>query len=174
MEYQEIEDLIKRYFEGESTLEEEARLKVFLAQPDVPAQYRELQAMFSYFAEEQKEAEPQFDVEAGLNALIDLESRKVSVKPIRRILAWAGSAAAVLVIAFGIYQFFVKPETVVMDTYKDPQLAYLETKQALLKVSRVMNHSAKKLSYLSKIDESFGKMEKIKKIDKVVNSVKNN
>ena len=173
MECKEIEKLLNRYLEGESTLEEEALLKEYFSQPGIPVEHLEMQEIFRYLAKVGKESAPPFDVTKELNAVIENEWKKESVNRFRRVYAWIGSAAAVLIISFGIFQYLNKPETGIKDTYKDPKLAYLETKQALMKVSRIMNRNTAKLKYLTNVDASFEQVQKVAKIDKVVNSVKN-
>jgi len=173
MEYKEIEEILNRYLEGESTLEEEMRLKEYFSQADIPAEHSEMKELFQYFAEAKQEAAPNFDVSAELNSVIENEWKKETRNRFRRIAAWAGSAAAVLVLTFGIFQYMNKPEAVIKDTYKDPKLAYAETKRALLLVSRTMNRSTTSLKYLSKVDQSFNHMNKVAEIDQIINSVKN-
>lgn len=173
MEYQKIEEILNRYMEGESSLEEENLLKKYFSQPGLPPEQQEMKALFNYFTDAQREAIPDFDVSADLNSIIENEWKRETRNRFRRVLAWFGSAAAVLVLSFGIYQYLDKPESTIKDTYKDPKLAYLETKRALLLVSRTMNRNTTNLKYLSKVDQSFDHMKKIAEIEKVVNSVKN-
>ncbi len=173
MEYNAIEEILNRYLEGETTLEEEALLREYFSQPDLPAEQNESKKMFSYFAEAQRQTAPSFDVSADLNSLIEKEWKRETRSRFRRVSAWVGSAAAVLVLSLGIYQNMEKPEPVIKDTFKDPKLAYLETKRALLMVSRTMNHNTTNLKYLTKVDESFSHLKKVAEIDKIVNSVKN-
>ena len=173
MEYQEIEEILNMYFEGESTLEEETMLKEYFSQTGLPAEHREMKEMFQYFAAANHEAVPNFDVSAELNSLVDNEWKKETWNRFRRVMAWTSSAAAVLVLSFGIFQYTNKPESVIKDTYKDPKLAYAETKRALLLVSRTMNRSTTSLKYLSKVDQSFSHVKKVAEIDQIINSVKN-
>jgi len=173
MEYQEIEEILNRYLEGESTLEEETLLKAYFSQAGLPAEQSEMKELFRYFAEANHEATPHFDVTAELNSVIENEWKKETRNRFRRVMAWAGSAAAVLVLTFGIFQYMNKPEAVIKDTYKDPKLAYAETKRALLMVSRTMNRSSTSLKYLSKVDQSFNQMKKVAEIDQIINTVKN-
>lgn len=173
MEYKEIEKLLNKYLEGESSLEEEALLKDYFAQPGLPAEQHEMQEMFRYFTDSKSESSPPFNITNEINTLIESEWKKETNNHFRRIIAWAVSAAAVLVISIGLFQYLNKPEAVVKDTYKDPKLAYLETQKALMMVSRVMNRNTVKLKYLSKVDESFEQVQKVAKIDQIVNSVKN-
>ena len=173
MEYTRIEELLNRYLEGESTLEEESLLKEYFSQADLPQEHRGLQEMFRYFVQANQEAAPTFDMEHALNTAIEHNWKLETRNRFRHVIAWAGSAAAVLAISFGVYQHLNKPEAIVKDTFNDPKLAYFETKRVLMLVSRSMNRNTASLKYLSKVDESFNHMKKITEIDKVVNSVKN-
>ena len=173
MEYQTIEEILNRYFEGESTLEEETMLKEYFSHSDFPAEHRGMKELFQYFDEANREAIPDLDISSHLDSVIENEWKKETRNRFRHVVAWVGSAAAVLVLTFGIYQYMEKPETVIKDTYKDPKMAYLETRRALMMVSRTMNRNTANLKYLSKVDESFDQMKKVAEIDKVINSVKN-
>ncbi len=50
MNYQYIEQLLDRYWEGETTLEEEQILRTFFSQPDVPEKMRQYAPLFQYEA----------------------------------------------------------------------------------------------------------------------------
>lgn len=173
MEYHEIEEILNRYLEGKSTLEEETILKKHFSRTDLPDDQREMKELFGYLNSAQKESAPDFDVSEHLNSIIETEWKNDNRNRFRRILTWAGSAAAVLVLSFGLFQYLNKPQPAIKDTYKDPKLAYLETKRALLLVSRTMNHNTAGLKYLAKVDQSFSQAKKVAEIDKVINSVKN-
>ena len=47
-----IDDLINKYFEGESTCEEGKQIRLFFKQEDVPAHLEEYREFFSFFDEE--------------------------------------------------------------------------------------------------------------------------
>jgi hypothetical protein len=172
MDYQEIDELLNKYLEGETTLEEEVLLKDYFSQPDIDPKHFEWKEMFRFFAEGQKNSAPPFDTEAELKTVIEGEWKKETRNRFRRIIAWAGSAAAVLVLSFGLFNYLYKPKSPVKDTYTDSRLAYIETKRALMLVSKAMNRNTASLKYLSKVDESFNHLKKVAEIDKVVNSVK--
>ena len=173
MEYKEIEELLNRYLEGETTLEEEAFLKDYFSKPGLSQEHAEMQEMFRYFADKKDEAAPPFDIRDQLTMLVENESKFENRNRFRNIIAWAGSAAAVLVISSGIFQYVNRPETFVKDTFKDPRLAYIETKRALLLISKTMNRNTSGLKYLAKVDESFEHMRKMGEINKMVDAVKN-
>jgi hypothetical protein len=173
MEYAEIKKLLYKYLEGETSLEEEALLREQFNRIDLPGDDPELKEMFRYFLDARQETAPQFNITEELNALIENEQEKETRHRFRPLYALIGSAAAVLLISFGIFHFLDKPEPTIKDTFKDPKLAYLETKRALLLISNTMNRNTANLKYLAKVDESFNHMKKIAEIDKVLNSVKN-
>ena len=50
MRKEEIQKLIDRYFEGETTLEEERRLYEFFQKDNIPAEFEEYTEMFRDFA----------------------------------------------------------------------------------------------------------------------------
>ena len=52
MDYKYIEQLLERYWEGETTLQEEAILRTFFSQPDMPDHLRKYQPLFSMEKEE--------------------------------------------------------------------------------------------------------------------------
>jgi hypothetical protein len=172
MEYHEIEELLNRYLEGESTLEEEAMLKQYFSQPELPPGHREMQELFRYFVATGKESDPPFDMTVEINSVIERELNKEHRSRFRLLFVWVAGTAAVLAVSFGIYRYTYRTPPVVNDTFSDPKMAYLETKRALLMVSRAMNRNTASLKYLANIDKSFNKVQKISEIDKVVSSVK--
>ena len=52
MDYKYIEQLLERYRQGETTLQEEAILRNFFSQPDIPESLRKFQALFTLEKEE--------------------------------------------------------------------------------------------------------------------------
>ena len=52
MDYKYIEQLLERYWQGETTLQEEAILRAFFCQPDIPDHLRKYQPLFALEKEE--------------------------------------------------------------------------------------------------------------------------
>ena len=52
MDYKYIEQLLERYWQGETTLQEEAILRAFFCQPDMPDHLRKYQPLFALEKEE--------------------------------------------------------------------------------------------------------------------------
>ena len=80
MTFEEADQLIERYYDGLTSVEEERQLKEFLLQPGLPARYEAEQAIFGYFKPQQEKSE-------------------FNIRPFMR---WAGVAAILLVGVFSI------------------------------------------------------------------------
>lgn len=79
MDYKYIEQLLERYWQGETTLQEEAILKAFFSQPDVleiPEDIRRFRSLF--ICESQQEAPLGDDFDARILEMIDDEKLQVS------------------------------------------------------------------------------------------------
>lgn len=89
MKKEEIQILIDRYFEGDTTIEEERRLYAFFKRDRIPAEFSEYTEMFR-----------------DLAAVGDVPAPAVQKKPAYRLpMFWlraAASAAAVVAIVFGV------------------------------------------------------------------------
>ena len=89
MKKEEIQILIDRYFEGDTTVEEERRLYAFFMQDRIPAEFAEYTEMFR-----------------DLAAVGNVPAPAVQKRPVYRMpMVWlrvAASAAAVVAIVFGV------------------------------------------------------------------------
>jgi hypothetical protein len=62
MDYNQLEALIKKYWDCETSLEEEERLREWFRTHEVPERFKETAKLFSYFDEQkQKATDKQFD-----------------------------------------------------------------------------------------------------------------
>jgi len=85
----EIDDLLNRYFEGETTVTEENALRDFFRSAEVPERLADYKPFFTYFDEEIRKAKCAEKVQSGGRS--------------RRIFYWAAAAASILVM-LGIRQ----------------------------------------------------------------------
>ncbi len=100
MNYQYIEQLLDRYWEGRTTLEEEQILRSFFSQPDIPEDMRQYAPLFRYETEE-KDVCLGKDFDARMSALLDSET-KVKAKRIRLTTRFAPLLKAAALIAVAI------------------------------------------------------------------------
>lgn len=98
MDYKYIEQLLERYWDGRTTLEEEAILKAFFSQDSVPAGLAPYKALFAYANEQENDALGD-DFDARMEALVSEPVRvKAKVVPFRQKLMPLFRAAAVVAI----------------------------------------------------------------------------
>lgn len=105
MREQEIQWLVVRFFDGETTLEEERRLYAFFQRDDVPAELQEYQGMFRAYASiAPKATSPKGSVQKGE------ASKRVERRAMRPVwLRVAGIAAACLMVVSLIgYTLYIK------------------------------------------------------------------
>ncbi|MEP2668208.1 MAG: hypothetical protein ABJH04_04400 [Cyclobacteriaceae bacterium] len=150
-----IEQLLEKYWKCETSLEEESELKAYFSENEVPESLKETAMLFQYF-ESQKKLEIrkiEFDqkVKTGVTPV---EKGKV----IKMFFTTAKIAAGVLVLVAATYlvrQEIRKsyPEEVV-DTYSDPQLAFEETKKALMMISKTFGKAKQEAGKITVFNEA--------------------
>jgi hypothetical protein len=156
----EIEKIIAKYLEGESSLEEEKQLREYLKKDTVPKEYLYLKDEFSYFEFVSNEK-----CNINTDELLKSQKRQAKVYKLSEMQRFAikvSSAAATLIIVIAAYFIFVVDnDKYPNDTIKDPQIAYKEAQHAFGLVSEKLNKGTNKLSKFNVLQTSFKKAEKI-------------
>ena len=100
MDYKYIKQLLNRYFDCETTLEEENILKTFFSQKDIPAELVKYQALFIYEQEEPKNDVLDEEFDKKLLAIIEepapVKARVISMPQRLRPLFRAAAVIAIL------------------------------------------------------------------------------
>jgi len=139
MELSNIEKLLEKYFEGETTLSEEKELKVYFTGESVPSHLERYKDLFQFFANESQ---------VTATSEVQLSTNKVPW------YTWIGVAASIALVV-GLFIKDVPPGADpegVYGTYDDPEIALQKTKEALDLVARLMNEGKKDLVYLNEFD----------------------
>lgn len=177
MDYSNIRALLDKYWEGETSLEEEARLKQFFAAaPEgLPQDLQEAAPLFQYF----DLATPQFELPAAdaLQAHLEkapAETPVIKMGFLRNWMQYAAMLAIALGIGYGIQRHMdtgenagTPPTTAANTSFrqgtvveiKDPQEAYAETKKALLLLSKNLNKGKQEMAKLNVINEATDKVK---------------
>ena len=165
MNLQEIKKLLEKFYEGETTLEEEKRLQDFFASDNIPAGLKVFRDQFQYFSD-QKEV-----------SLTDREfDRRVmqDIRPQRSISGTAGrhfrirltiGIAAVVLLMFGIFTVFERYSGKIEDSYKDPKVAYIEARKIMLFVSNRLNKGTEQLDKVAKFQTGMNQLQEVSKFD---------
>jgi hypothetical protein len=152
MNSEEIKRLLEKYYEGDSTSQEELLLKKFFSEEDVPGDLNDEKEIFMYYRQSSQIPEPSADFEDRIVSAINAEDGDiVRIKRRRLYVTLSGIAAGLLILA-GSY-FFFTGRSEPRDTYSDPELAYAETMKILYNVSARLNHGTQALGKISLLQD---------------------
>ena len=134
MDYKYIEQLLERYWEGETTLQEESILRTFFSQPDTPEIPENIQRYRAIFVCEQQKEEPlgeDFDArileQIGEAPVAKTFSLKDRLMPLFK-------AAAIVAIVLTLGNAAQAP----WDIWEDPKGAYVKAQQELADTVNVL------------------------------------
>lgn len=136
-----IEKLLEKYENGETSLKEEQQLKHYFTQETVPPHLEVYKPMFEYFLVNQEE---QFTKDVPL---------KTKSNPIYK---WI-SVAAVAVLMFGIYTQMSNTPRTIEDLNQNELLAYNQTMEALNLVSSQLSKGTENMMALNLMSSNFNK-----------------
>ncbi len=155
MKYEAINQLIEKYFEGLTTLEEELLLREYFLQEDLPKDHLALRPMFGL-----TKAMPMLDdnsFEASLETRI-ADRRSEFGKTFRWPLIAA--AAAIAILFFSLIDF--NQSSGIEDTFNDPVQAYAQATKALQFVGLKLSDGLSATAVAeNKFDKGLSKMEKL-------------
>jgi len=160
----QIEELLEKYYNGETSLDEERKLHWYFQTHDIPMHLKPDAEIFrSHYKRSTEDVAP--ELTEKLTKLIDKQENKSRfILPLRSVRWISGIAASVLLllslwIGFGRDSFRNRDKFA--DTFNDPRIAYQETKKALLLVSEKLNAGTKELQLLKKYNQSISLLEPI-------------
>jgi hypothetical protein len=131
MELGNIEKILEKYFEANTTVAEEKKLREYFAQDSVAPHLEQYRPMFNYFSIAKEER----------------YTKQVPLKPRVNYYKWLSVAAAV-VLTFGIY--FGKQ----YQERKEAEYAYQETKKAFELLAENFGRGTEKVAYLKEFQEA--------------------
>lgn len=172
----EIKFLLDKFYEGDTTLEEEAILTEFFEQSEVPRELLAEAAQFKFYNEEAAVTAPDIDFEAKLVASIEQYEANRKIIKSRNIIYYS-SAAAVVLIALTVYLSIFRSGND-FDNYiynnSDPEVAYYETARALQIISESMEQATRDFDKLNMVDQSFSIFGAFSLINLDENNINNN
>jgi hypothetical protein len=151
MEFNKIEDILEKYFQGETSIAEEKELKDYFSSPNVAQHLEQYKPMFGYFSQVKEQKSTQ---------TIPLKTKK-------RNVAWLSIAASVVVLlGVGTY-FYVSEKNAApavaqteLGTYDDPEEALAATQKALALLSSNVNVGIESVQYIKEYEQSKNKIFK--------------
>ena len=131
MDYKYIEQLLERYWEGETTLQEESILRTFFSQPDIPENLQKFQPLF--VCEMLKEEPLGEDFDARILEQIG-EAPVAKTFSLKDRLMPLFKAAAIVAIVLTLGNAAQAP----WDIWEDPRGAYVKAQQELADTVNVL------------------------------------
>ncbi len=163
---EKIAALLEKYWEGETSVDEEANLRQYFNSGEVAEQFKEFIPLFKYY-----EGAKEMTLDDGFDTKILEQISAAKVIPLKKS-TWFSSglkiAASVLLLIAAGY-FFSRSNEVVdkpmaeKGEISDPKLALQQVKRALVMVSEKMNTGNSHIKALSKLDAASNVYKNYKK-----------
>ncbi|MBU0941401.1 MAG: hypothetical protein KKD36_08220 [Bacteroidetes bacterium] len=149
MELSKIKQLINKYLEGQSSLEEETILRNYFASEVIDSTLQEYQPIFNYYTTAK-----------------DIKSLKEHpalplIQTNKKIRTWISIAASIIVfLGAGTYLFLQINNNNAdnLGTYDDPEVALRETQKALALLSNHVNTGVEGMRYMQEFENSKNKI----------------
>ncbi len=148
-----IEKLLEKYENGETSLKEEQQLKHYFKQETVAPHLEMYKPMFAYFLVNKQE---QFTKDVPLKTKRNFNYKWISV-------------AAVAVLMLGFY--FGTSFTDKLGTYEDPQLAFNEFSKSMEMISTKFNTGASTVGYLNEVNKGTSTLGYLNEIEKTTSII---
>ncbi len=137
MESIKIEQLLEKYLNAETTLQEEATLQDYFVNNKVAPHLQEYEALFGYFADNKAER---------YTKTIQLNTKKTNWKMF--------SVAAAVVLLFSVYTGYQ------MNQKREAEIAFQQTKEAFELLSNNLNKGTAAFTYLGEYETTTNKIFK--------------
>lgn len=162
MDSEKINELLNKYWNCETTLEEEKQLHVYFRNSSIPESLKETATLFRYFEEQRKKnlTDTSFDS----RVIKKVRSPKGHVTTLLYNSMRIAAGIVVLVLAVWLVRMEVRKTTPaeVADTFDDPKMAFEETKKALMMISKSFStaeEQAKKINLFNEAQKDVHKEE---------------
>jgi hypothetical protein len=162
MDSKRIEQLLEKYWNAETSLEEEQELHRLFQGRDVPENLKETAALFRYFAEERSRSlNENFDADVTKKIRQRQGTKTVSMT---NWFQMARVAAGVAVVVAAIYlighEVRKSSPNEITDTESDPKLAFEQTKKALMMISKNFHKAQSEASKINLLNEAEDKIQR--------------
>jgi hypothetical protein len=148
MEFNKVEILLEKYFQGETSIAEEKELRSYFSSSDVAPHLEQYKAMFGFFTQAKQQ---EYTKE------LPQSTKKTKFK-------WLSIAASVVVL-FGLATFYMIDSGGTatheqLGTYDDPKKAFQETQKALALLSSHVNVGIESVLYVQEYEIAKNKVFK--------------
>lgn len=174
MNREKIRALLEKYYEGDSSFEEEKLLRNYFLGDHIDDEFLPHRDIFIF-----SENEINKDIPDISNEIWDNIQNSNNVKTFKKrklmhnYLSIAASIAILIVSFFFIRDEIQNKDTIQFeDTYENPELAYLQAKEALLYVSTKLNSGTEHLEPIKKLDKGAEELKVLSTFNQGLNELK--
>lgn len=155
MELKELKKLLEKFYEGETSLEEEHLLRNYFKNSKVPEDLAADKEYFIHLYQEQQVFPQNSELIHKLQHTIDNQVRRENntrrLNIFYKVSTIAAGIAIIVISYLTIIQNNKKP--LENDTYEDPKVAYEQVKRTLMYISQNLNKGTKSLEHVSRINQ---------------------
>jgi hypothetical protein len=141
-----MNDLLEKYWQGTTTLQEEQQLREYFCGGDIAAQHQVYKPLFLSFNPEKRMEDDGYDAFAKVK-LQQTDNHKFNRRTWKG-LAIAASFSLAVALGAGYFNYQEEPE---LGTYDTPEEAYAATVAALEMVSNKLNKGKQKLQPITQV-----------------------
>jgi len=152
MELYKIEELLEKYFQGETSIAEEKELTNYFSSSNVAQHLEQYQPLFGYFSLAKEQINPR-------------ELPKLSTKKevTSKSVWWSLAASVVILLGIGMYVYTTNETNTSLasnelGTCDTPEEAFRETQKALALLSGHVNTGIESVQVIQEYNESKGKV----------------
>jgi hypothetical protein len=158
MEMKEAEQLLQRYFNGETTEKEEERLTAWFQRGEADDALKPYAAYFKGI-QELTDAAGDESIEAEVMDYI-LENESKEKSKYRWLWKTVTGIAASVILVIGGMLLYQQPDKTYEDTFENPEMAYVHAENALMYVSSKYNKGVAELNKFDKLNRAAQPLKK--------------
>lgn len=143
-----IEDLLEAYFEGNTNLQEENKLRKYFSAENVATTLEIYKPLFAYISEERGAMLRKLSTEEEFVFYFPSSEEKIRNK---NVIKWSSITASLIILITISGIFFQRYQ---QQQNEAATLAFTQTKQVLMKVSSEFNFGFQNLEYLQELDKT--------------------
>ncbi|MDX9694435.1 MAG: hypothetical protein RBT49_01470 [Bacteroidales bacterium] len=174
MKKQEMKSLLEKYFNGETSTEEEKKILAYFSGNDIDPELNAEKVYFNFLENEKKQLLAQEDISEKIWETIEKSDKKPTINlnqftKFSKVILAIAAGIVITIVSVTLIKFEYsskKDNQLFSDTYKDPEIAYQEAKKAMLFISEKLNKGTDPMQSLKSFNEGTENLGLIDNMDK--------
>ena len=166
MELKEVNHLLDKFYEGETSFEEESQLYTYFNSQEFSDELIAEKEAFLALYQMDDHVKPSGDFTERIEQSLEKAANKKRSVEFRNKINWISGIAASILVLITFYFMNQPAENWRKDTFSNPQEAYAETQRVLRLISSTMNDNTAALSHVSEFNKSIKGLNDFKNYSK--------